>query len=234
MSENSDAKKHEGHRGRLREMIRTNGVASLHPHQLLEYLLFYPIKRRDTNEFAHNLLERFGTLDAVFSAPVEEIAECGGLGPTAAIFIKLTFEIYSKYGGYKNAGRIYLSNPMITEIYFTSLFSESKSDEICAVILSSDRAVLNYRRYKKSLRNDSPEEISREIKEFFVGFYDCSCVVASFCHDRFPEEREVAAALKIMELVDTKSVHADSFVFADASDVMFLNRKTGRLIKNKV
>ncbi len=48
-----------GHRARLRERYRNNGIDALHPHEILELLLTYAIPRKDTKKIARNLLVRF-------------------------------------------------------------------------------------------------------------------------------------------------------------------------------
>lgn len=60
---------HDGHRQRMRQQFLSHGPQSMADHELLELALFYAIPRRDTNETAHRLLEQFGSLDRVLTAP---------------------------------------------------------------------------------------------------------------------------------------------------------------------
>ena len=59
---------HDGHRERLKERFRTEGLDGFTEVQVLELLLFYSVPRKDTNEIAHALLEKFGTLAQVLDA----------------------------------------------------------------------------------------------------------------------------------------------------------------------
>ena len=61
---------YHGHRERLRNRFRENGDGALADYEILELLLFRLIPRRDTKPIAKALLDRFGTLAAVFGAPV--------------------------------------------------------------------------------------------------------------------------------------------------------------------
>ena len=58
--------------------------------------MFYSIPRVDTNETAHRLLNRFGTLDGVFKADIDSIAAVNGIGEKSALHIKLIFDIYNR------------------------------------------------------------------------------------------------------------------------------------------
>lgn len=87
---------HDGHRDRLRQSYLEHGLMSMNDINALELLLFYAIPRRDTNEIAHRLLERFGRLEGVFSATAEELQEVEGIGETAAVLLTLIPEIMKK------------------------------------------------------------------------------------------------------------------------------------------
>lgn len=80
---------HAGHRSRLRKRFLNAGLDSFQDHEVLELLLCYAIPRRDVNETAHLLLDRFGTLMAVLDAPEAELQAVPGVGPATAHFLNL-------------------------------------------------------------------------------------------------------------------------------------------------
>ena len=84
---------HEGHRARLKERFTEHGLDNFNDLNVLELLLIYAIPRRETNTLAHALLDRFGTLDAVFEASIYELMEVPGIGENAASLIALVPEI---------------------------------------------------------------------------------------------------------------------------------------------
>ena len=57
---------HTGHRERLKQKFLKHGLDSFEPHEALELLLFWSIPRKDTNELAHKLINKFGSITAVF------------------------------------------------------------------------------------------------------------------------------------------------------------------------
>lgn len=89
---------HEGHRARLRaELLKKDFGDSVPPRKILEFLLFYCISRKDTAPVAHALLTRFGTLSAVFDAPLEDIAAVNGMSENSATLLKSVVPIARYY-----------------------------------------------------------------------------------------------------------------------------------------
>ncbi len=88
---------HTGHRDRLRERFRLEGLDNFNELQVLELLLCYCIPRQDTNPIAHRLLDQFGTLYQVLEAPVEELEKVKGIGPNTALFLQLTTSLKRYY-----------------------------------------------------------------------------------------------------------------------------------------
>ena len=84
---------HEGHRQRKKEQFREHGLDAFADHEALELLLYYAIPRQDTNPIAHRLIERFGSLEGVFSAPAYELQKVEGVGENAATLIRLLFPL---------------------------------------------------------------------------------------------------------------------------------------------
>lgn len=80
---------HSGHRARMKELYIESGLTGFSEVNALELLLFYAIPRRNTNEIAHALLKKFGTLDEVFDASVQELTEVEGIGENTAILISM-------------------------------------------------------------------------------------------------------------------------------------------------
>ena len=84
---------HAGHRKRVRQKFLDNGLEVFADHEVLELLLFYAVPRRDVNEMAHRLLDRFGSLPAVLDAPEGELCTIPGVGPHIAHFLNLIPEV---------------------------------------------------------------------------------------------------------------------------------------------
>ncbi len=85
---------HDGHRERLRQKAESD-VTEL--HEKLELFLFGVLPRVNTNEIAHDLLNRFGGIDGVLCANIEQLKSVPGVGHTAAIYIKNLAGILREY-----------------------------------------------------------------------------------------------------------------------------------------
>lgn len=95
---------HDGHRERLKKRFLVEGLDNFTDIQVLELLLFYCIPRRDTNELAHRLIERFGSLSQIFESKPEKLMTVEGIGENAALFLSLisAVERYTSVDRMKN------------------------------------------------------------------------------------------------------------------------------------
>jgi DNA repair protein RadC len=89
--------KGEGHRQRLRERFLRAGLSGFHDYEVIEILLTIGTPRRDCKDAAKELLERFGTLQAVFEASIEELCQTKGIGPKNLFGIKLIKAVADRY-----------------------------------------------------------------------------------------------------------------------------------------
>ena len=78
---------HEGHRDRMRERILLSGIESLQPHEVLEYLLYHAIPRKDTNGIAHELISKFGSLNGVLNADYDALLDVNGMTANASLLL---------------------------------------------------------------------------------------------------------------------------------------------------
>ena len=84
---------HNGHRDRMRERFFAHGLETFNEIEALELLLFYAVPRKDTNPLAHALLDRFGSLDSVFSASEQELCELPGISKRTAALLMMVPQI---------------------------------------------------------------------------------------------------------------------------------------------
>ena len=84
---------HDGHRQRLKDRFRREGLDNFDELYVLELLLFYCIPRVDTNPIAHRLLDNFGSLTAVLDASPEELEKVSGISQNTSTFLSLITQV---------------------------------------------------------------------------------------------------------------------------------------------
>lgn len=133
---------HDGHRQRKKEQFRMHGLDAFADHEVLELLLYYAIPRRDTNPVAHRLMERFGSLDGVFSATVEELEEVEGMGKNAATLLALWMPLYRRVRTKPTAKEVILNSTEQAGRYFMDLFFGMRREELYEACLDAKGKLL--------------------------------------------------------------------------------------------
>ena len=83
------------HRKRLRDRFMADCGASMPDYELLELLLFRAIQRQDVKPLARLLIDTFGDLNRVITAPIARLQAVNGVGEAVVCELKL-FEAVSQ------------------------------------------------------------------------------------------------------------------------------------------
>ncbi|HHT16771.1 MAG TPA: DNA repair protein RadC [Papillibacter sp.] len=208
---------HKGHRERMKRRFLEHGIESFEEHHVLELLLFYALPRVDVNPLAHNLINRFGSLAAVFDAPIDELIKVDGVGRNTATLIKLMPQVARRY----MISRASLSDILDTTEkagrYLLPRFFGERDEVVYLVSLDAKCKVLNCRLMFRGSVNSASVSI-RKIVETALSFNATSVILA---HNHtsgiaLPSRedqmttRRVEAALKAVDIV-----LADHIIVAD-------------------
>lgn len=113
---------HSGHRERLRERFRLDGLQGFAPHEALELLLTYAIPRINVNPLAHRLIDHFGSLPAVLEASPQELCQVPGVGERTAAMLALMLPLLRMYEQEKLTPKRQLATYAALVAYCRSLF----------------------------------------------------------------------------------------------------------------
>ena len=204
--------RHEGHRERLRQQARKNGLENMHPHQILELILFTAIKRKDTNELAHDLIEHCGGLKEVFTADIETLTEVKGVGRSTAVYLKALFETYAQYGGYQNAGHIYLNTPLVMDAFYNSCFKPENGEQLAVTTVDGSLAVVNNCIIEYTTDPDRSVELIRGIFANAFSTARYRCVLAQYSPKHGVTEDEEQAAYSLIRALQP-IIRVHEFVF---------------------
>lgn len=101
---------HDNHRDRMREKIRKTGIKNLANHEILEYLLYGFIPRKDTNEIAHRLIDTFGSFASVMQASEGALRQVKGMTDNAALFLHSLPDVFYTFVKSSNEEPIVIDN----------------------------------------------------------------------------------------------------------------------------
>ena len=133
----------EHHRERVRKAYLKNSFDSMSDSNVLELLLFYAIPRKDVKEIAYALINRFGSLEAVFDADIKELIKVDGVGENTAILINLFHNVGIRINKNKNA-KIKTLNDSIKSMEFAeNELSGLTKEEILVITLDNKLNIIS-------------------------------------------------------------------------------------------
>jgi DNA repair protein RadC len=87
----------QGHRQRLRERFLEGGLKRFSDEEVVEFLLTLGTPRKDVRLQARKALRRFGSLSKTLSAPIHQLTDIQGIGPTNAAYLNIVHQIAGRY-----------------------------------------------------------------------------------------------------------------------------------------
>lgn len=144
---------HDGHRQRLRKRFVQCGLNGMDDHNVLEIVLFYALPRRDTNELAHRLIERFGSISGVLEAEIDDLKQIDGLGDNAAILLKLFTQVNKRYLEQKSACPDQIKGSKAAGRYFIAKFAYEADELAYAMFLDNSNGITACREVGRGVVN---------------------------------------------------------------------------------
>ena len=92
-----EAKRHEGHRKRLRERFTQSGLTAFLDYEIVELLLTLGTPRKDCKPQAKEAITRFKTLRGILEAPPDELRRIKGITAHNVFVIKFMQEITREF-----------------------------------------------------------------------------------------------------------------------------------------
>ena len=132
---------HKDHRIRMRKKFRQNGFDGFEEHEILEVLLYYCVPRKDTNELAHDILDKYKTLANVFDATPDELMKETGISEVTATLLSMVPKLSQVYETSKWERVECLNGTEELGQYTVSLFKDKLNEEFALICLDSNRHV---------------------------------------------------------------------------------------------
>ncbi|MBR0423687.1 MAG: DNA repair protein RadC [Clostridia bacterium] len=208
---------HQGHRERMRKKFLLNGFDNFEDHEILEFILFYAIPRKDTNEIAHLLIEKFGSLDAILDAPINLLKEVSGIGESAAIFIKMISSLARTYIERKNnAKNNYKDESDLNQRIALKFIG--RTEETVAIMLLDAKGKIIYDGIINKGSVNSVDIYLRKIIEL-ITLYNASSILIAHNHPSgiaVPSQEDIETTVKLSNIFQSMNINfLDHIIVAD-------------------
>ena len=158
---------HEGHRARMKQRFLKEGFQNFADHEILEFLLYYAMPRKDTNEIAHRLLDTFGSFDRVFDAPISELLKVDEIGEHSAILLSTLPEVsrryrMSKLSNDKNMQSLDTAGNFLVEHYMSL-----RHEQVTMILLDNRQRMISFEIVHNGSVNSSDVNVRRIVEIAF-------------------------------------------------------------------
>jgi len=220
---------HDGHRQRKKEQFLQHGLEAFADHEALELLLFYAIPRRDVNPTAHLLMERFGSLERVLAAPVEELEQVPGMGRNAAALLRLVPQLIRKARLSAAQHERVLDTSERIGAYFLDIFAAQSDEVMYQLCLDAKGSMLSCRK----LGEGSVAAVGMNLRLLVENAIRSNAVLVALAHNHpsglaFPSQEDRVTTIQAREALDTVGIRlVDHIIVAD--DDFISMRQSGML-----
>lgn len=214
---------HDGHRERMRGRFVKNGLSGFADHEALELLLYYAIPRGDVNPVAHALMDRFGSLSGVFSAPAELLTQVEGVGERTATLLRLIPQIAQKARLSDLERELALNTRERVGAYLLELFSRERNEAVYEICLDGKGKLLACRR----LGEGNASAVTLDVRTVVQNALLCSASSVILAHNHpsgvaLPSQEDRTATLRVQDALATVDVRLeDHIVVADHDFISF-------------
>ena len=205
---------HDGHRKRIRKKFMNGDT--LEDHEILEMVLFSSIPRSNTNEYAHNLIKRFGSFRGVFDANASALAEVDGIGPSSAFLIRLISECISRYSLEGQDTRDLLNNREALSEYLRALFIGCNYEKALLLLFNASGRLLD----THELGEGDASLVHLSPRKALAAAARVNATAAVLVHNHpdgvlHPSDKDLASTLQISRALATIHVQlVDHFIVA--------------------
>jgi DNA repair protein RadC len=205
---------HKGHRQRLINKF-ISSPDSCYEHEILEVLLFYAIPRKDTNALAHELIKKFGGLNNVFKAEVNQLKEIKGVGDKVATQIMLVGKIAQKLCSQSDK-KVFLTSPEQIRNHLIDDFMGARAESFIMILLDKNYML----KAKVVFTDDNPSQVRADIPEIVQALQIHKPTYAVIAHNHpsnrlDPSEEDDFTTKKINVLCELHDVIlSDHIIFA--------------------
>lgn len=153
-----------GHRQRVKDRFRKEGLDEFDEVHALELLLFYAVPRIDTKPLARTLLDRFGSLALVLEASQEDLLSVPGVGENIATYLTLITAAGRYYQKCRSDRPVILDSTSQYGSYLVDLFYGRRNETVYILCLDAKCKVLCCRKLGEGDANSANVPVRRAVE----------------------------------------------------------------------
>lgn len=170
---------HKGHRARMREDFDKLGFESWQKHKVLEYLLFQVIPVADTNETAHEMINKCGSFANVFRVSKEQLVDIKGVGEKTADYIHTLGEFVRYYNKTRYDSDTFILDSENCDDYMLDLFDGKNRENLYMICLDPMSRIIN----QELIYEGTFEEMSMDMPKILRIAVRCDATYVVFAHN---------------------------------------------------
>ena len=188
-----------GHRKRLRERFLQSGLDGFADYEIIELLLSLNTPRKDCKPTAKEAIKKFDGIVGVLDAPIDELMQINGIGPSNAIGVKIFQNILQIYAKEKINLKKELNTPQMLFEFLKEKIGKEKKEHFAILFFDT--------RNKLIINNVSVGSLNASIVHPREVFNDAvlksaSYVIVAHNHpsgDPTPSEEDVTTTKRLVE-----------------------------------
>lgn len=196
---------HDGHRKRMQQKLLDNPEGLLE-YELLEIMLFSALPRKNTNEIAHRLINKFGSIRNVLEADATALQAIDGVGKSVSAQIVLMGKLLKEVSKHSNEN-VYIKNLYDVKNLCEVKFKNKSEETFLLIMLNKNNKLLGITEFYDNDFNNvsaSATEVANSLSVFKPAY-----VILAHNHPSGiarPSKFDDTATLKINALCEVHGV----------------------------
>ncbi len=212
---------HDGHRERMLKRFSRSGFAGLEEHEKLEIILYFSVPRRNTNDIAHELLEKYKSISGLMDAPEKELLKNKYITERTIQLFKMIRETASLYNLQKKNISSYMTTTEEFGTYLQLYYGAIDTETFTLISLDS--------RGKKIALDVIDEgglgSVIASPRQLLKTALDRKAIEVVICHNHpggiaEPSEADIDATKTIKYLLNSIGVHLKDHIIVTRDDYL--------------
>lgn len=207
---------HSGHRKRMRERYRKNGLEGFEQHEFVELLLYHALPRVNTNKIAHELVNKFKTFANIIEADEEALKEVPGVSDNAAVYFKILADAVKLYNLDKVLETGEVRSKAYYENYLVQYYKAESSEKVLLLTLNAKMGIISEDIIYEGNANSANVDMHKMMKIALVN--NASGVILAHNHPDgmpYPTPDDLETTKRVLNLFNEVRVHfIDHYIVA--------------------